>query len=232
MQAIPATGAALGLWYHEKMGTAAFGTPDPKKSGNTTVKVDLGNPYPYHYAADADPSSLPLVVCSLGDASVTEGEISEAFQMAVLKKLPIMYLVQDNGWDISANAEETRVANAAEYAKGFPGLEAVSIEGNDFAECWARVGEIMAIIRRERRPFLVHARVPLLNHHTSGVRMEWYRDDLEEHAKRDPYPILRNCLLDNGFSKKAIQELEKEAVATVASDFEASKNAEDLFHTI
>jgi TPP-dependent pyruvate/acetoin dehydrogenase alpha subunit len=109
MQAIPATGAALGLWYKE-----ASGPP-------------------------ADTES-PIVVCSLGDASVTEGEVSEAFQMAVLKKLPILYLVQDNGWDISANAAETRVANAVEYARGFPGLEAVSIEGNDFGACWASGG--------------------------------------------------------------------------------------------
>ena len=52
--------------------------------------------------------SYPITVCSLGDASVTEGEIAEAFQMAALKQMPILYLVQDNGWDISANAAETR----------------------------------------------------------------------------------------------------------------------------
>jgi 2-oxoisovalerate dehydrogenase E1 component len=147
--------------------------------------------------------------------------------MAVLKKLPILYLVQDNGWDISANAAETRVANAAQYAKGFPGLEAVSIEGNDFEKCWETVQDIFEKIRRERRPFLLHARVPLLNHHTSGVRKEWYRDDLEEHARRDPYPILRKTLLENGFSEKDLQKIEKEAVATVEADFEQAKNAED-----
>ena len=42
----------------------------------------------------------PLAVCSLGDASITEGEVAEALQMAVLKRLPIIYLVQDNGWGI------------------------------------------------------------------------------------------------------------------------------------
>lgn len=225
MQAIPATGAAMGLWYHEQMGTAAFGAPPQKQSGEKLV--DLENPYPYHYSGPADPASPPMVVCSLGDASVTEGEIAEAFQMAVLKKLPILYLVQDNGWDISANAAETRVANAAEYAKGFPGLEAISIEGNDFLECWQTVAEIIDKIRRERRPFLLHARVPLLNHHTSGVRKEWYRDDLEEHGKRDPYPILKKQLLAAGFTEKAILAIEKNAIDTVTKDFEASRNAED-----
>src|SRR5690606_10312554 len=115
-------------------------------------------------------SNLPIVVCSLGDASITEGEIAEAFQMAALKQLPILYLVQDNGWDISANAEETRAQNAYEYAKGFHGLEAVSIDGTDFEECYLTVRKIIETIRKERRPFLVHAKVPLLNHHTSGVR--------------------------------------------------------------
>ena len=194
MQAIPATGAAMGFWYQEQI----------KRN-----------------------RQMPLVVCSLGDAAVTEGEIAEAFQMAVLKKLPILYLVQDNGWDISANAKETRVANAAEYARGFPGLETVSIEGNDFEACWNAVQDIFGKIRRERRPFLLHARVPLLNHHTSGVRKEWYRDDLQEHQSRDPYPLIRKAMLENGFSESDLHSMETEAAEWVAADFELAKKAED-----
>lgn len=228
MQAIPATGAALGLWYHEQMDTKPLENAPAKPEYRTELNLD--NPYPYHSrvrAENAVPDLPGLVVCSLGDASVTEGEISEAFQMAVLKKLPILYLVQDNGWDISANAAETRVANAAEYAKGFPGLETRSIEGNDFIACWETIAEVVEKIRTERRPFLVHARVPLLNHHTSGVRKEWYRDDLDEHQSRDPYPILRDQMLAAGFSEEDLQRIENEAVELVAADFEAAKNAED-----
>lgn len=198
MQAIPATGAAMGMWYREQTGML---------SGST--------------------EALPITVCSLGDAAVTEGEISEAFQMAILKKLPILYLVQDNGWDISAHADETRVADAATYAKGFPGLEAVSIEGNDFEQCWKTVAQIIQKIRTERRPFLLHARVPLLNHHTSGVRKEWYRHDLEEHAGRDPYPILKWQMLKRGFSENELEILEKEAAETTLRDFNKAKKAED-----
>ncbi len=222
MQAIPATGAALGFWYKEQMAVADGSFT--RRSLDVGGDSSSGQPAVSH---DENKTINGLVICSLGDASVTEGEISEAFQMAVLKKLPILYLVQDNGWDISANAAETRVANAFEYAKGFPGLEAVSIEGNDFAQCWNTVREIIEKIRTERRPFLLHARVPLLNHHTSGVRKEWYRDDLEEHASRDPYPILKKLLRDNGFSEQDIQTLENEASKTVADDFKKSKNAED-----
>jgi 2-oxoisovalerate dehydrogenase E1 component len=149
-------------------------------------------------------SDLPLVVWSLGDASVTEGEVAEAFQMAVLKQLPILYLVQDNEWDISAHASEIKAQNASEYAKGFKGLEVRTIDGTDFMRSYKTVNEMLHIIRTERRPMLLHAKVPLLNHHTSGVRKEWYRHDLEDAAKRDPFPRLKNQLILEGIT---IQQL-------------------------
>lgn len=199
MQAIPATGAAMGFWYKE----------------HKNSKFQIPN------------SNLPIVLCSLGDASVTEGEIAEAFQMAVLKKLPILYLVQDNGWDISANAEETRAQNAFEYAKGFNGLEAVSIDGTDFVECYTTLKKVIETIRKERRPFLVHAKVPLLNHHTSGVRMEWYRDDLDEARAKDPYPKMRKLLLENGLSENELNEIETSAYAEVEKAYNEALKADD-----
>ena len=117
--------------------------------------------------------------------------MSEALQMAALKQFPIVFLVQDNGWDISATSKETRAQNAYDYAKGFKGIEAISIDGTDFIESYKALKKVIVTIRNERRPFLVHANVPLLNHHTSGVRMEWYRDDLEQAHSRDPYPKLK-----------------------------------------
>jgi 2-oxoisovalerate dehydrogenase E1 component len=198
MQAIPATGVAMGMQYKELQGL------DDK-----TLK------------------DLPFVVCSLGDASVTEGEIAEAFQMAALKQMPILYLVQDNGWDISANAAETRAQDAYQYAQGFHGLEAISIDGANFTESYEALEKVIETIRTERRPFLVHAKVPLLNHHTSGVRMEWYRDDLEEARSRDPYPVLKQQLLDAGFTSNEIEEIENNAKNKVAEDFKLALTAED-----
>jgi 2-oxoisovalerate dehydrogenase E1 component len=169
----------------------------------------------------------PIVVCSLGDASITEGEVAEAFQMAALKKLPILYLVQDNEWDISANASETRAMNAAEYATGFHGIEVRSIDGTDFNLCHATLKEVIQTIRKERRPFLVHAKVPLLNHHTSGVRMEWYRDDLEEDRMQDPYPKLRRALLQSGLPELKVRRIETKTKTIVEADFEKARKAQD-----
>ncbi|HXB39954.1 MAG TPA: thiamine pyrophosphate-dependent enzyme [Bacteroidia bacterium] len=197
MQAIPTTGIAMGLQYLEKV--------FPKKGV----------------------TDLPVAVCSLGDASITEGEVAEAFQMAVLKKMPILYLVQDNEWDISANAKEIRVQDATEYAKGFKGLETRTIDGTDFQKSYNTVKEVLEIIRKERRPFLIHAKVPLLNHHTSGVRKEWYRDDLEEAAKKDPLPKLRNRLIIDGVGSSEMKKMEEDAIALVKSDYEKALLAED-----
>jgi 2-oxoisovalerate dehydrogenase E1 component len=168
-----------------------------------------------------------VVVCSFGDASITEGEVAEAFQMAALKQFPILYLVQDNGWDISATAEETRAMNAYEYAKGFPGIEAVTIDGSDFEICYHTVNRILHTIRTERRPFLLHVNVPLLNHHTSGVRKEWYRNDLQEHQMKDPYIKLKSLLLENGFLADDLSKIEAAAKKLVTDDLAQALLAPD-----
>jgi 2-oxoisovalerate dehydrogenase E1 component len=198
MQAIPTTGIAMGIQYKEKTGIAA------------------------DYNGEN-----PVVVCSLGDASCTEGEVSEALQMAALKQFPIVYLVQDNGWDISANAAETRAQDMTFYAQGFNGIEVRTIDGSDFKTSFDTVEEVFAIVRKERRPFIIHAKVPLLGHHTSGVRKEWYRDDLEEAATRDPYPKLKDLLRENGIGEADIINIEADTRKLVDTDYDRALNAED-----
>ncbi len=196
MQAIPATGVGMGIQYRESQ---MFVKNNKKK--------------------------MPLVLCSLGDASITEGEVAEAFQMAALRQLPIIYLVQDNEWDISASADEIRAQDAYGYAQGFKGLEAVSIDGTDFINSYETIKQVISTVRKERRPFLIHAKVPLLNHHTSGVRMEWYRDDLEEDRAMDPFPKLKFEMEQAGFSEKQIQNIIKSESALVESDFSQALNS-------
>jgi 2-oxoisovalerate dehydrogenase E1 component len=198
MQAIPTTGVAMGIQYKEKLGLSE------------------------------DYNGLnPIVVCSLGDASCTEGEVAEAFQMAALKQFPILYLVQDNGWDISANAKETRAQDISGYAQGFHGIEVRSIDGSNFEESYDTINDVIEIIRKERRPFIVHAKVPLLGHHTSGVRKEWYRDDLEEAASRDPFPKLITKLYTLGVTPSEIDAIQKEVTSYVDECYDKALNAED-----
>jgi 2-oxoisovalerate dehydrogenase E1 component len=147
--------------------------------------------------------------------------------MAVLKKMPILYFVQDNEWDISAHSNEVRAMDASEYAKGFKGIEVRTIDGTDFYKCYETVGEVLDIIRRERRPMMIHAKVPLLGHHTSGVRREWYRHDLEEDKKRDPLPKFRTVLLEEGIDENKLAVIETRTKILVQADFERALKAED-----
>ncbi len=191
-----------------------------------TAGVAMGIQYREKMAL-ADEEEKAIAVCSIGDAAMTEGEVSEALQMAALKQFPLLFLVQDNEWDISANAKETRAQDAAEFAKGFHGIETRSIDGSNFEESYQTVREVLGIMREERRPFLIHAKVPLLGHHTSGVRKEWYRDDLEEHAQRDPHPKLHQYLLEQGLSEEELDKIYQEAGDTVKADYEEALKQED-----
>ncbi len=203
MQAIPTTGIAQGVQYLER-----YNAEQLRKGEN---------------------GELPVVVCSLGDASITEGEVSEAFQFAVLKQLPIIYLVQDNNWGISVTAEEARAMNAYEFAAGFKGMNRIQVDGSDFEASLSVMKEVCEFVRRQRKPYLVHAQVPLLGHHTSGVRKEFYRSDEDwaKHMEHDPNPKLRKKLLERGIAENEIQQLEKEAAELVATDFAKAVAAAD-----
>lgn len=201
MQAIPTTGAAQGIQYLQKIKSPLL----VKGAGGES----------------------PVVICSLGDGSVTEGEISEAWQFAVLKQLPIIYLVQDNNWGISATAAESRTMNAFEYAAGFKGLNRIQVDGTDFSASYEVMQKVIDDVRINQRPWLVHANVPLLGHHTSGVRKEFYRteEDLANHAKGDPIPKLRNILLNNNISENEIAAIENDITAKITTAFTDAVNA-------
>lgn len=170
----------------------------------------------------------PIVLCSLGDGSVTEGEVAEAFQMAVLKKLPIIYLVQDNDWDISAKGNEMRAMNAYEYAAGFKGLERNNVDGSDFIASYTCLQEAIEWVRTSRTPILIRAACPLLGHHTSGVRKEWYRgDNLILQEKNDPLPKLEQVLLELGYNKNQLTEIRTTVKDSVNSEYQRALNSAD-----
>ncbi|MFY0253664.1 thiamine pyrophosphate-dependent enzyme [Chitinophaga sp. 30R24] len=209
MQVIPSTGMAQGIQYLEEIHS--------------------------HLLKTGPDGELPIVLCSLGDGSVTEGEVSEALQFAVLKQLPIIYLIQDNDWGISATAAEVRTMDAYEYAAGFKGLERMRVDGSDFTASYTAMETAIHYVRQERKPILVQAKVPLLGHHTSGVRKEWYRsaEDLEKHAVNDPVPKLHALLLKQGIAAVTLEQIAETAAMDIRTAFDnAVKAPEPLPETV
>lgn len=168
-----------------------------------------------------------VVVCSIGDAAVTEGEVSEAMHMASLKQLPVLFFIQDNEWDISAHASEIRFGDATTLAKAFPNIRVKSIDGTDFVQSYNTIKEILEHMRKSRTPWLLHCKVPLLGHHTSGVRKEWYRHDLEQAEKRDPLPKFKKQLQQFGFSEGTLNEVWDLAGKVVEEHYHRAMNADD-----
>ena len=199
MQAIPAAGVAMGLQYREEQGLDKWAKGD-----------------------------APVVMCSIGDAAMTEGEVGEALYMTALKKLPIVWLVQDNEWDISAHAREIRFGDATTMAAGYPPIEVRKVDGTDLPACLELMEEVINLVREERRPFLIHATVPLLGHHTSGVRREFYRDDLDEAKQRDPLPRIEKYLTDAKIlDTTSLALIKAEIDGDVNEAFDRARNAEE-----
>lgn len=198
MQAIPTTGIAQGIQYLENKNLL-----------------------------QSNQQHKPIVLCSMGDGAVTEGEVAEAWQFAVLKQLPIVYLVQDNEWSISASSNEFRAMNAYEYADGFKGLKKLQCDGSNFTQSYLTMQEAINYAREQRKPVLVHAKVPLLGHHTSGVRKEFYRtrQDLLKHGLYDPIPKLRLLLNGSKTNEHELNELEAATQRLVAEAFELVQKA-------
>ncbi len=203
MQAIPTTGVAQGLQYIENY---------------LPAQLNKG-----------PENELPVVVCSFGDNSITEGEVAEAFQFAVLKQLPVIYLVQDNNWGISVSADEARAMNAYEYADGFKGMHKMQFDGSDFLTAFTGMRAAFDFARKERKPVLVHASVPLLGHHTSGVRKEFYRtkEDLDKHGLNDPFPKLKKYLLQIGITGYQLDTIEREVAEEAEAAFQRALSSPD-----
>lgn len=235
MQVIPTTGVAQGIQYKEtapSIPQRGSGYAQPSFVEDSANEVESLQSWPRSEALATPPlggrgtGSLPVVICSLGDASVTEGEVSEALQFAVLKQLPIIYLVQDNEWGISVSAEEGRAMDAYEYAAGFKRLNRTRVDGADFFKSYQAMKDVVADVREHRRPWLVHAKCCLLNHHTSGVRKEFYRseEDLAKHACSDPLPKFRTAIVDD-FGEAYLKEIEAEVEAEIKESFEKATAA-------
>jgi 2-oxoisovalerate dehydrogenase E1 component len=184
-----------------------------------TTGVAQGLKYKKRLGIGSGQSAVAL--CSLGDASVTEGEVSEAFQFAALHQLPIIFLVQDNDWGISVTSAEARTSNAYDFVSGFTGIKRVSINGSNFEESFDTMKTVIADVRENSCPYLVHAKVPLLGHHTSGVRKDFYREDdeLAKQSEQDPFTHLINLLIKRGVDEQELMQIEKDANSFIENEF-------------
>jgi 2-oxoisovalerate dehydrogenase E1 component len=173
-----------------------------------------------------------VVYVSLGDGTTSEGEFWEALNSACNLKLPVLFLVEDNGYAISVPVDvQTAGGNVAQLVKNFPNLYWVGeINGNDPVESYGILKEAVAHCRARKGPAFVRALVTRPYSHSMSDDETKYRSKTERDAdaQRDCLKNFGRFLVDEGLLDDAgLEKLHEEVVATIrAASEEAQKSAQ------
>ena len=142
-----------------------------------------------------------IVFCSVGESSTSEGYFYEAVNGASREKLPVVFVIQDNGYGISVPKEDQ---TANEYAgdnfKGLKNLRVIHADGLDVFDSFRAMREAVAYVRSGAGCAIVHATCVRIHSHSNSDRHELYRsaDELDAARRADPLPRFRRALLENG----------------------------------
>src|SRR5688572_2828322 len=155
-----------------------------------------------------------VVLCTTGDGTTSEGEFWESLNTATNLKLPVVYLVEDNGYAISVPVEvNTAGGSISKLVSGFPGLHVQEVDGCDFFASLDAMKKAVDYARARKGPALVHAKVIRPYSHSLSDDEVFYRppEERDADARRDPITTFPRWLVDEGHATKAeIEKLQKE----------------------
>ena len=177
---------------------------------NSTQKVN-GD---YRQFKDITFQGDEVTYVSLGDGTSSEGEFWEALNTASNKKLPVLFMVEDNGYAISVPVEvQTAGGNISRLVSGFPNFHFEEVDGTDPVTSYAAVKRAADYCRAGKGPAFVHAHVIRPYSHSLSDDERLYRPDVERQrdAARDPISRMQMFLIrENILDEKGINQLEKQ----------------------
>lgn len=147
-----------------------------------------------------------VVYVSIGDGATSEGEFWESLNTACTRSVPMLYLVEDNGYAISVPVEvQTPGGDVSRLVESFPNLKVLRCDGTDFLASYRTLGEAVAYIRRERKPTLVHAKVirPYSHSLSDDERLYKTPEERKAEAQRDPLTKMKAFLAAEGLATEA-----------------------------
>jgi 2-oxoisovalerate dehydrogenase E1 component len=154
-----------------------------------------------------------VVYASIGEGSTSQGEFWESLSTASLEKLPLLFVVEDNGYAISTPVEvNTPGGNISKLVANFPNFFFAEVDGTDPVESYAAMAKAVAHCRARRGPAFVHGHVTRPYSHSLSDNDKLYRPatELEAENLRDPLPKLQLRLLREGvIDAEGITRLEK-----------------------
>ncbi len=224
-QFLHAVGTAEGIWLARQGGVSPGPLPEKflrgrARTGEAQTLVD-----PCRVEEDE------IVLTTGGDGATSEGEFYEAISAACLRRLPVLFLIQDNAYAISVPVEyQTPGGSISRLFKEYPGLHVQEVDGLDPVASYTVLSHAAQYVRDGRGPALVHAHVSRLVPHSDADDDKLYRPDVERDLirRRDPLPRFASLLVERGIlSRGEIAELEKKTEAEVAAAVEIALGEDD-----
>jgi 2-oxoisovalerate dehydrogenase E1 component alpha subunit len=132
-------------------------------------------------------ASNGIVLTYFGDGATSQGDFSEALNLAAVKGAPVLFFCQNNGWALSTPVRDQMKTSVADKARGL-GVEAMSVDGNNVFEVYDSTVNAVEFIRSASAPFLIEAQTMRISGHSITDAPELYRsaDDIEHWVDRDP----------------------------------------------
>ena len=193
-QFLQAVGAAEAGVYFEKF----------PKALDQARKAPLGGSVAFH--------KDEIVYVSAGDGTTSEGEFYESLNTATNNKLPVLYLIEDNGYAISVPVEvQTPGGSISKLLSGYPNLHIENCDGTDVLASYAALKRAADFARARKGPALVHASVVRPYSHSLSDDEKLYRNETErsDEAQRDPLPKMAVLLVREGvLDEEEIEALE------------------------
>jgi len=167
-----------------------------------------------------NPGSDEVTLVTTGEGATSEGEFWECMNSACLDKLPLLVLVEDNGYAISVPVErQTAGGNVARLLEGFPNLFRIEVDGTDFIASYRAMAQAADYVRRGHGPALVHASVIRPYSHSLSDDEKLYKtpDERRSESERDPLVIYPEFLIKQGIlDRAALQAIKREVELEVA----------------
>src|SRR5438094_9554835 len=210
-------------WGHKRLNIVSQSSPTGTQVLQAVGAAEAGVIYsrvPQMAGLESCYRSDEIVYVSLGDGATSEGEFWEALNTTCTKRLPVLFLVEDNGYAISVPVEvQTPGGDISRLVRSFPGLHVDSIDGTDFVASLRSLREAVAYVRARKGPAFVHARVirPYSHSLSDDEKRSKPPAEREAEARRDPILRFTRLLTSNGIATDA-------ELAAVVSDVEREVN--------
>ena len=219
-------------WGHKKLNIVSQSSPTGTQLLQAVGCAEAGYRYKLIKELNKRASNFQkdeVVYVSLGDGTSSEGEFWEALNTACNLKLPVLFLLEDNGYAISVPVEvQTAGGDVSRLVENFPNLYLQRCDGTDVLESLQNMQRAVDYCRQRKGPAFVHAKVIRPYSHSLSDDERLYRPDEERtaDAERDPVKRFGALLIDEGIANQDdLQKIKDDIDASVNEAADAALNS-------